>query len=167
MYDRIRIRINANGIRCFSLTMTLNETISFPDHADCFGSGCMRDTAREGNRIVAGWRIKQTPDAICSAHILILTMKNQFWKTSSGLKWCEFTIGIFSPAPCFDFGSQLMDSSEKQPLKWHYFRSVHKNCVAIQPLPRKWDSSVTEHQCSAWSCQADQPSGNLPDNSPW
>lgn len=32
---------------------------------------------------------------------------------------------------------QLMDSSEKQPLKWHYFRSVHKNCVATQLFPRK------------------------------
>lgn len=106
---------------------------------------------------------------VCSEHTVHWF---QQWKINSGRHvpdWSEvnFTTGIVSPALCFDFGPQLMDSSEKQPLKWHYFRSVHKNTVATQLLPQKWDSSVTERHCSAWSCQADQPSGNLPDNCPW
>lgn len=82
-------------------------------------------------------------------------------------KWCEFTAPVVSPAACFDSGPQLMDSSERQPLKWHYFRSVHKNCVAAQLLQPKWVSSVTEHQCCAWPCWPDQPSGTSPDKGSW
>lgn len=37
---------------------------------------------------------------------------------------------LVSPAACFRAGTQLMDSSERQPLKWHYFRPVDKPCVA-------------------------------------
>lgn len=43
--------------------------------------------------------------AVCSAHILILTMENERWKTSelkSGLKRCDFSTGIVSSAACFD-----------------------------------------------------------------
>lgn len=94
---------------------------------------------------------------VCSTHILILTMENQCWKIWVEV-WFEamwiYRLHCFSLAACFDSGPRIMDSSEKQPLKWHYFRSVHENCVATQLLPRKWDSSVTEHQCRAWWCQA-------------
>lgn len=56
-------------------------------------------------------------------------------------KGCEFTAAIVSPPlprGLFDSAPhRLMDSSERQPLKWHYFRSVRKNCVAAQLLQQK------------------------------
>lgn len=72
-----------------------------------------------------------------------------------------------SPAACFGSGMQLMDSSEWQPLKWHYFRSVDKPCVAtrLQQQQQKWVSSVTEHQRRARPSWPDQPSGTFTDNS--
>ena len=50
-------------------------------------------------------------------------------------KLCKSTPPFVSPATCFGFGIQLMDSSEWHPLKWHYFKSVNKlgSCYLVLP----------------------------------
>lgn len=66
-----------------------------------------------------------------------------------------------SPAACFGSGTQLMDSSERQPLKWHYFRSVDKLGNSYLVLPHGRCSRSESHlslSISAALGRADQTS---------
>lgn len=85
--------------------------------------------------------------------------------TSRFIKPLWFYFCFVSPTTCFGSGTQLMDFSERQPLKWHYFKSVVKLGNSYLVLPHSCHSRSESHlslSISAALGHADQTSGVEP-----
>lgn len=131
--------------------------------------GCARSTVGGENRIMTGWRIeywREYSGAHSNIPFFVLNNFNSgklkqikilldYLKTNLQIHQSSVSLPLLfvSPAACFGSGMQLMDSSEWQPLKWHFFRSVDKPCVATRPHESHLSLNI-----SAALAQADQTS---------